>query len=250
MSIKAIQTESRPFRRTNGFTLIELLVVIAIIAILAAMLLPALAKAKAKAKAIACANNEKQIALGYLMYVGDSQDWLPVATTPDGAAPCEWFLEISKYISQDTTNYTQLVAQGKVVSCPSAVFDNAAIPTNVPAWSAYGGYGHNYYYLGYMDPNPYWSQYSRQKITVVTKPSETCMNGDGLDPLTSAGISTANLGYIYPPTGSTIPTTWKFIRHGKGGNYSWVDGHVSMTSWAIMSAGLNGQINWYYQPTR
>ena len=229
-----------------AFTLIELLVVVAIIAILASLLLPALAKAKERAKVIKCVSNQKQISLGYLLYAGDNSDYLPLGAVAFslGAAPSEWFQEISPYISRPSSNFTALVAKDTVVACPSAKLDNV-IPSSVPGYQNYGGYGHNYYYLGYVGDG------DRVKITAVTKPAETCMNGDALDPVAPplTQLDWWQFGYLYPPSIAYYVYYYPYIRHGKGGNYSWADGHVALMAWKTMTNGVGGKIDWYYMKT-
>jgi len=97
-----------------GFTLIELLVVIAIIAILAAMLLPALAKAKEQAQRASCKNNMKQVSLAAIMYANDNRDVYPTNNRPNGLVHASW-------ISSNTYQY--MVSQTKVTTnslcCPN-----------------------------------------------------------------------------------------------------------------------------------
>ena len=244
-----------------GFTLIELLVVIAIIAILAALLLPALARSKQTALRIDCCSNLKQWGLAVTMYAGDNGDCFPDNTQP-GARDLGWmalnftniFYPVYLYPNRPGSAATGQRAQNDVMSCPTDVVHRAVeaansfpnlIGYNYLPGRAQSGWNYDAFGLGNWCLN-------RKKLGGQYRKAPVMM--DRLQRISSTGWYDAPYGTLYADSCHTATAAVPL-----GGNFLFEDGRVEWRKFSASNPagtidsgstgpGATGTYTDYYRP--
>ncbi|MEI6195886.1 MAG: prepilin-type N-terminal cleavage/methylation domain-containing protein [Verrucomicrobiota bacterium] len=241
ISLNSHKTETR-----KAFTLIELLVVIAIIAILAAMLLPALASAKRKATMAGCQSNFRQVNLGLTMYLNDNADMLPPGSGPNGLPPIELWCYTSNSGYQMLINYLTTYLgypdpnstwqQAKVMLCPGFAREvQASSLTNCYTYLLFGYYNDHTNVVSFKpfgDSSPPIAGTSKShKISEV-----------------AARASLSDVWYSIDSDALAWPTTWQNFGvtaskpvHGGVRNAAYFDMHVSTIKVNFGGNPLSGQ---------